>query len=132
MSAPGTLALGIGADRGVTTTELISLVHDTLKAHGLLAQDIACVASLDLKRDEPALHELAKALGVPVRFFDAPTLRAETPRLQNPSPLVEAATGVPGIAEAAALAAAGPRSVLVVPKTKSAHATCAITRRADP
>jgi cobalt-precorrin 5A hydrolase / precorrin-3B C17-methyltransferase len=126
------LTLGIGADRGVTAAELASLVHETLKAHGLLAQDIGCVVSLDLKQDEPALHELAKILGVPTRFFDVATLRAETPRLQNPSTMAEAATGVPGIAEAAALAAAGPDSVLVVPKTKSARATCAIARRAVP
>lgn len=126
------LALGIGADRGVSAAELALLVHDTLQTHGISPQEIACIASLDSKQDEPAFHELARSLGVPVRFFDVPTLNAEAPRLQTPSPRVEALTGVPGIAEAAALAAAGANSVLVVPKTKSTRATCAIARQAGP
>ncbi len=127
---PPSLALGIGADRGVTLGELATLVQETLRTHGISAQDIACIASLDSKRDDLAFHDLARTLGVPTRFLDASTLRAETPRLQNPSARVEALTGVAGIAEAAALAAAGRDSVLVVPKTKSARATCAIARPA--
>jgi len=132
MSVTATLALGVGADRGITAAELAALVHDTLAAHNLSPRDIACVVSLDTKQNEPALHELAKSLGVPARFLDVAALRAEAPRLQNPSARVEAATGAPGIAEAAALAAAGPDSVLIVPKTKSAHATCAVARPAAP
>lgn len=124
--------IGIGADRGVSTAELALLVHDTLKTHGIAPADIACVASLDIKRDEPALYELARSLQRPLRFFDIPTLNAETARLQTPSARVEALVGVAGVAEAAALVAAGPGSVLVVPKTKSTRATCAIARQAVP
>ncbi len=131
VTAPS-LALGIGADRGVTSDELATLVQQTLRSHGISPRDVACIASLDSKRDEPAFHELARFLGVPARFLDAATLRAETPRLQNPSARVEALTGAAGIAEAAALAAAGRDSVLVVPKTKSARATCAVARPAVP
>lgn len=126
------LTLGVGADSGISTAELALLVHDTLETHGISPLEIACIASLDSKRDEPAFHDLARSLGVPVRFFDVPTLNAEAPRLRTPSPRVEALIGVPGIAEAAALAAAGPGSVLVVPKTKSTRATCAIARQAGP
>lgn len=131
MTTPA-LTLGIGADHGVPAAELARLVDDTLKAHGISPREIACIASLDSKQDDPALRELARSLGVPACFFDASTLRVETPRLQNPSARVEALMGVAGIAEAAALAAAGPDSVLVVPKTKSARATCAVARRAAP
>lgn len=123
------LTLGIGADSGVTLAELTTLVNQTLSAHALSQRDIACIVSLDTKQDEPALHDLARSLGVPAQFFDTATLRAETPRLQTPSPRVEATIGVAGVAEAAALAAAGPDGVLIVPKTKSPHATCAIARR---
>lgn len=130
MSEAGTLALGIGADSGVSEAELNALVRDTLARHSLSPRDIACVASIDGKQDETALLALARSLGVPNRFLDVETLRAETPRLRNPSARVEAATGVAGIAEAAALAAAGPYSELIVPKTKSPHATCAVARRA--
>jgi cobalt-precorrin 5A hydrolase/precorrin-3B C17-methyltransferase len=65
---------------------------------------------------------------VPARFFSAAELEAEAPRLVTPSTEVFAATGCHGVAEGAALAATGPEGVLVVAKTKSARATCALAR----
>lgn len=127
---PPVLALGMGAERGVSVSELETLARETLAEHGLSRHAVACLVSLDLKEDEPALHELAAMLDVPARFFDTDALRVQTPRLKNPSPVVEAAVGVPGVAEAAALAAAGASGTLVVPKKKSARATCAIARAA--
>jgi cobalt-precorrin 5A hydrolase/precorrin-3B C17-methyltransferase len=67
-----------------------------------------------------------------MRFFSADELRQQSTRVPNPSPLVEEETGTPSVAEAAALAAAGPDSVLIVPKTKSRRATCAIARSSAP
>ncbi len=123
---PAVLALGVGCERGVAAGEVTGLADQTLAAHGLAREAVACVASLDLKADEAAVHALASALGVPARFFDAAALEAETPRLANPSDVVFAAVGCHGVAESAALAAAGPESRLVAAKTRSARATCAI------
>ena len=125
MSEPA-ITLGIGAERGVSAAELETLVQDTLTRHGLSRRAIACLASSERKRDEPAVLALAATLGVPTRFFDNATLNAEAARLPNPSETVQAAVGVPGVAEAAALAAAGAGGTLLVPKTRSAHATCAV------
>jgi cobalt-precorrin 5A hydrolase / precorrin-3B C17-methyltransferase len=125
---PKVLALGVGSERGVEAEELIRLVMATIAEHRLARAAIGCVVSLDLKAAEPAIHALADALGVPARFFDAARLDAETPRLANPSALVFAATGCHGVAEGAALAAAGPGGELLVAKTKSARATCAVAR----
>jgi cobalt-precorrin 5A hydrolase/precorrin-3B C17-methyltransferase len=61
-----------------------------------------------------------------VRLFDAATLEAEAPRLANPSEKVFAEVGCHGVAEGAALALAGPEGRLLVPKRKSANATCAL------
>ena len=125
---PPSLALGVGCERDTDPAELAALARTTLAAHGLAASSVACVVSLDLKEDEPAVAALADSLGVPVRFFDAPRLEAETPRLDHPSQAVYRAVGCHGVAEAAALAAAGSGGVLVAPKTKSARATCAVAR----
>ena len=47
---------------------------------GLLAREaVALVASIDLKADEPAVLAAGEFLGVPVRFFPAGRLEAETP-----------------------------------------------------
>jgi cobalt-precorrin 5A hydrolase/precorrin-3B C17-methyltransferase len=89
---------------------------------------VAGVFSLDLKSDEPAICAAADALGVSARFFDAARLEQETPRLANPSDLVFREVGCHGVAEAAALAAAGPQAELLVPKTKSVRTTCAVAR----
>jgi len=125
---PPVLVVGVGCARGAPADELIGLVEGTLAAHGLAAGSVACVASLDLKADEPAVHAVAARLGVPARFFTADELERERPRLANPSDVVFREVGCHGVAEGAALAAAGADASLFVTKTKSAQATCAIAR----
>ena len=127
---PPVLAIGLGSERDIATAEIEALVRDTLKQYDLSPLAVACLATIEIKEDEAAMQELADILDVPLRFFDAPALAAEAPRLRNPSPIVEQAVGVPGVAEAAALAAAGPGSRLIAPKVKAARATCAIARAA--
>jgi len=129
---PCTLALGVGCERGTSPEELIGLVTDTLGAHRLSQAAVAGVFSLDLKADEAAVTALGRALDVPVRFFSTEELRAESPRLQNPSEIVRREVGIAGVAEAAALAAAGPAATLVIPKTRSARATLAVARSPAP
>jgi len=126
---PPTLALGVGCERGCAPDELIDLARATLAEGGWAAASVACVVSLDLKADEPAVHALAAELQAPARFFDAATLERETPRLANPSEAVFREVGCHGVAEAAALAAVGGVGELVAPKRKSARATCAVARR---
>ncbi len=120
---PPVLVLGVGCERGCGTDELIGLAMDTLAGAGLSPLAVAAVVSLDLKMDEDAVHGLAAHLDVPARFFDAARLEAETPRLAHPSDAVFAEVGCHGVAEAAALAAAG---MLRVEKHKSKRATCAV------
>ena len=129
---PQRLALGLGCERGAEPEEALALARKTLAAEGLAEGAVAGVFSLDLKADEPAVHAVAEALDVPARFFPASTLESETPRLANPSDLVFREVGCHGVAEAAALAAAGPDAELIVPKVKSARATCAIARAPGP
>ncbi len=123
---PSRLAVGIGCERGATADEILSLIRETLEEAGLTLDAVALLASLDLKMDEPGLAAAAATLDRPLRFFNAATLEAETPRLANPSDIVFRAVGCHGVAEGAALAAAGPGGRLLVPKRRSARATCAV------
>ncbi len=127
-SHPPILAVGVGCERGTTPEELHALVSATLQEAGLAAEAVAAVGSIDLKTDEPAVHAVAAALGVPARFFDATALEAERPRLRTPSEIVFRETGCHGVAEGAALALAGHESELIVAKCKSRRATCAVAR----
>lgn len=125
---PQILAAGIGCERGAEAEEVAALLNQVLGSAGLSSLSLACLASIDAKMDEPALRAVAGRFGLPLRFFDAVRLERETPRLANPSDAVFRAVGCHGVAEAAALACAGPGSKLIVAKTKSARATCAIAR----
>ncbi|MGI9331695.1 MAG: precorrin-3B C(17)-methyltransferase [Gammaproteobacteria bacterium] len=129
---PGLLAVGVGCERGATVENVYELVSDSLAQARLAPAAIAGVFSLDLKADEPAIVELADRLAVPALFFEAATLEAQTPRLKRPSPIVFEAVGCHGVAEGAALAAAGEHASLVVEKTRSGRATCAIARAPEP
>ena len=125
---PAVFALGVGCERGVSKAELMALIRTTLDAHHLAEAALAGVFSIDLKADEHALHDLAQDLDLPLRFFTSAELEAQTPRLHHPSDYVFRTVGCHGVAEAAALAAAGSNSELIVSKTKSQRATCAIAR----
>ena len=99
---------------------------------GLAAAAVLAVVSIELKCAEPGIHALAATFGVPARFFPAQRLRAETARLSERSAAAFRATGCWGVAEGAALAAAGSDGTLVVPKRKSRRATCAVARASGP
>lgn len=129
---PATLALGVGCERGTSSQEVLALARRVLKQAKLAPASIAGVFSLDLKADEQAVQDLAASLGVPARFFPAKRLERETPRLANPSDTVFRAVGCHGVAEAAALAAAGRRGELIVAKTASRRATVAIAHAPKP
>lgn len=129
---PKALTLGVGGERGIDPEELVTLVEDTLARHKLAKSALASIASIDLKEDEAAIHMLARHLDLPLRVFTATELNAEAPRLKTPSALVMREVGCPGVAEGAALVAAGPEAQLVVAKTKSKRATCAIALAPSP
>jgi cobalamin biosynthesis protein CbiG len=118
------VAVGIGASRGCPADELEELVTASLAAAGLTLDDVDVLASADVKVGEPALHALAAARRWPLRFF--PTERLAAVAVPTPSAVVARHVGTPSVAEAAALLAAGVRAELVVPKQRSAHATCAV------
>ncbi len=124
---PSTLAVGVGCERGTSPVEVEDLIATTLAQHGLADASVACHASIDLKADEPAISGLYE-----IRFFTADELNAHESRLLTPSETVRTEVGVAGVAEAAALAAAGPGSELIVAKTKSQRATCAVARATSP
>ena len=125
---PFTITVGVGCERGANPELLIDLTEKMLKEYNISLDSVACIASLDLKADEKAVRELSYYLDVPIRLFNAEQLEAETPRLINPSTTVYKAVGCHGVAESAALAAAGYKSSLIAPKEKNSKVTCAIAK----
>ncbi|EJT05622.1 cobalamin biosynthesis protein [Rhizobium sp. CCGE 510] len=118
--------LGLGCERGTAPAEVLALAIAALEAAGIGKADLAAIASIDSRSQEPAILTVARHFAVPAVFFDALRLEEETPRLKNPSAVVFARVGCHGVAESAALAAVGPDAELLLGKIKSAHATAAI------
>ncbi|MGZ9722673.1 cobalamin biosynthesis protein [Rhizobium miluonense] len=120
--------LGLGCERGADWNEVRALAERAFHEVGIGSEQVLAVVSIDTRMEEPAIIEVAAHFRLPLRFFEAAELERETPRLKNPSELVFARVGCHGVAEAAALAAAGPDAELVLPKIKSGFATAAIAR----
>ncbi|MEV0007967.1 Rv2231c family pyridoxal phosphate-dependent protein CobC [Streptomyces sp. NPDC051840] len=117
------LVVGVGARRGVPADEVLGLIRAALEAAGLAVGDVAELATLDTRADEPGIAGAAAALGVPLRAYPARTL-ADTP-VPHSSAATRTAVGTGSVAEAAALVSGAE---LLVPKRKSASATCAVAR----
>ncbi|MGW2954520.1 precorrin-3B C(17)-methyltransferase [Streptomyces eurythermus] len=121
---PPSLVVGVGASRGAPAEEVLGLVEGALREAGLSARSVGELATVDAKAGEPGIVAAAERLGVPLVTYSAEELAGvEVP---NPSAAPLAAVGTPSVAEAAALLRGGE---LLVPKRKSAMATCAVVRR---
>ena len=82
--------------------------------------------TLDRKAGGADLQAAAARLNLNLVFLSAEQLRAIPPDQISPSKRVEAAVGVPSVAEAAALVGAGPGARLIVPKQAANGVTCAV------
>jgi precorrin-4 C11-methyltransferase len=109
---PRSLVLGIGCERGISLEALDDGLSRFLDEHRFSSRSIGTLASVDVKSDEEALLEFARKNGWEIAFFRSTEL-AGVPDLPNPSPIVEKCIGTPGVAEPAALLAAGEDRLLV-------------------
>lgn len=100
---PRCVCLGIGCRKGTDPETLRSRAEDFLGKHGILREAVAAIASIDLKKEEPALLQLAGAWGIPFRTFSAEALRA-VPGSFRESEFVRETTGVGNVCERAAAA----------------------------
>lgn len=62
---------GIGCRRGISREILEKGLKQILEQHGLSDRDLLAVASIDLKKDEPGLVELAGKYGIPFWTYTA-------------------------------------------------------------
>jgi cobalt-precorrin 5A hydrolase len=125
-----TLVVGLGCQRGCPASTLRALLDQALQAHQIELHQIKALASIDLKRDEPGLIELAAQLGLPIMFFSSEQLARYQPQLSHHSQIAFERTGCYGVAESAALALAELRAQapvkLLITRQKYAQATLAL------
>lgn len=120
---PPCLALGMGCNRGTGADEMEDFVRLVLRRAGLSAASLKCLATVEAKRDELGLAELARRLDLEMVFYEPRQLNQAA--VPNPSAMVEKHMGTSSVCEAAAILAAGNGRLLAT-KQKSPNATAAV------
>jgi cobalt-precorrin 5A hydrolase len=125
---PQNLILGIGCNSGTSAEEIGALVRLQLKRLFLSPFSVAAVASAVAKEQEAGLRAFAAEQEWPLRFYTSEELNGVTAP-SPPSPHALSAIGAAGVAEPAALLAAGSGSRLLLKKVKSGNVTLAIVEK---
>lgn len=125
---PKGYVLGAGCRKGKSREELSAFFREVCSQQGIDPDEIACVASIDCKREEPGLVEFSQKMGISFQTYDSGQLM-DVPGDFTASAFVESQVGVDNVCERAALAAAGAGGVLVCRKVAQNGMTAAIAKR---
>lgn len=120
------IVVGIGCRRGASAAEIEKAINAALERAGRPLAKLDLIATASIKRDEAGIAEAAKARGVRVALVDQADLELASARGATWSERVLALAGIPSVAEAAALAASGPKSRLIVQRVVVGPVTCAL------
>jgi cobalt-precorrin 5A hydrolase len=125
------IVAGVGCQKGAPAAEIEAAIAAALDRAGLLANALSLIATSAAKAGEGGIAAAASALGVPLVLVPQDELEAAGHRTTTTSARVIAVTGVPSLAEAAALAAGGRASRLIAPRVAVGPATCALAQSGD-
>jgi cobalt-precorrin 5A hydrolase len=120
------IVAGIGCRKGTAAVEIEAAIAAALDRAGLGMAAVQLIATSAAKASEPGIAAAAHSIGVPLVVVAQDDLAAAEDRVATRSERVLALTGVPSVAEAAALAAGGPASRLIAPRIAVGPATCAL------
>jgi cobalt-precorrin 5A hydrolase len=120
------IVAGVGCRRGAPALEIEAAIRAALARAGIASDALDAIATIAAKRNETGIETAAANFGVDVVLVSDSELKAAGHRTETKSERVLALTGVPSVAEAAALAAAGPLARLISPRLVIGSATCAL------
>lgn len=101
---PRCTAVGLGCRRGTDAETIRQVFSEALRRHHIDIRSVFSLASIDLKKEESGLLELAASLSVPFQTKNAGELLA-VPGEYSDSDFVRQTTGVGNVCERAAMAA---------------------------
>ncbi len=122
------IVAGIGCRRGASAPEIEAAIRAALAQAGVADDALTAIATTAAKHDEPGIESAAANFGVRVVSISDAELKSVADRTETKSERVLALAGVPSVAEAAALAAAGPSARLISPRLVLGAAACALAR----
>ena len=117
---------GIGCRKGISAEEIGAALDTALERAGRPLARIEVLATAERKRGEEGIAAAAAARGLRLVFVEQADLEIASARGATWSRRVLALAGVPSVAEAAALAACGPKARLILPRIVMGPVTCAL------
>jgi cobalt-precorrin 5A hydrolase len=120
------IVAGIGCRRGTPAAAIAAVIDAALACAGVGKDALDIIAAPAAKGHEPGIAATASALGVALVLVPSSELETAGERAVTRSQRVVALMGVPSVAEAAALAAAGATARLLVSRIAIGPATCAL------
>lgn len=120
------IVAGLGFRRGTSAEELERVVRLALESFAVPAHRLKAIATESEKAADPSVPELARRLSAPIVACNLSELSGTAGQVLTSSQRVTNAKGVPSIAEAAALVAAGRNGRLLGKRIATRQATCAI------
>ena len=120
------IAAGIGCRKAISAAQIETALQTVLRHHALADTRLALIAAPEAKGMEAGLQAAAAARGLLLRLIPQSLLEAANPRTLTRSARSMAAMNVHSVAEAAALAAAGPHARLLAPRIVVGPVTCAL------
>jgi cobalt-precorrin 5A hydrolase len=120
------IAAGIGCRKAISAAQVEAALQTALRLNALADSRLGLIAAPEIKGTEAGLRAVAAARGVLLQLIPQPLLEAANPRTLTRSARSMAAMNVHSVAEAAALAAAGPHARLLAPRIAVGPVTCAL------
>ena len=99
---PSVITLGIGCRKGTSIDTIERVVSSILTENGIFPQGIEQIASIDLKKEEPGILQLAEKWGLPFVTYSSEQLKAVHGEF-TASPFVQQVTGVDNVCERSAV-----------------------------
>ncbi len=125
------IVAGIGCRKDASKAEIDAAIEAALTEAGCARDALRLIATSDGKGGEAGIVAAAAARGLRLVLVAPGDLEAAGSRTQSSSPRVKALAGIPSVAEAAALAAAGPEAKLILPRIAVGPVTCALADSGD-
>jgi cobalt-precorrin 5A hydrolase len=120
------IAAGIGCKSGAPASDIEAAIRAALARAQIDAAALDVIATIEAKGGETGIHAAAATFGISLIVVPQHEVVTANGRVETHSARVTAFAGVGSVAEAAALAAAGPTSTLLVPRLVLGAATCAL------
>jgi cobalt-precorrin 5A hydrolase len=117
---------GIGCGRETSSEDIVSLIAVALSNFGIARENLTAIATETSKADQCGIAGAARALSLPIVRCPVPDLGRVADRVLTRSLRVQEIKGVPSIAEASALVAAGSNARLLGARVVANKVTCAI------